>query len=226
MRILIVEDEQRVATFLQRGLKAEGHFAEVVADGHSAMQYITTQNPDLVILDRMLPNMDGLQLCRLLRAQKMSTGILMLSAMAEVQDRVDGLKAGADDYLVKPFAFEELLARIEVLSKREGDYKISRILKVGELELDLEQMQARRDGQALQLTAKELALLELMMSAPQKVFSRERILTNVWGINEDPLTNVVDVYIRRLRRKVDDPFATKYIHTLRGIGYYLAIHEA
>jgi DNA-binding response OmpR family regulator len=146
----------------------------------------------------------------------------MLSALAEVSDRVDGLRAGADDYLVKPFAFEELLARIEALSKRNPFASPERRLVVGTLELNLETMQVKREDKPLSLTAKELAVLELLMSSPQKVFSRERILATVWGINEDPLTNVVDVYIRRLRKKVDSPFAQSYIKTLRGIGYCLS----
>lgn len=222
MHILIVEDEKKVADFLIRGLKAEGYFVDWVGDGSEALPALLAQQPQLVILDRMLPKMDGLQICRLIRSQQLPVKVLMLSALAEVSDRVDGLKAGADDYLVKPFAFEELLARIEALSKRNPFAAVRRQLTVGDLELDLDSMQARRQGQLLQLTAKELAVLELLMSSPQKVFSRERVLSTVWGINEDPLTNVVDVYVRRLRKKVDEPFGQSYIRTLRGIGYYLS----
>ncbi|PUA29108.1 MAG: DNA-binding response regulator [Cellvibrio sp. 79] len=222
MQILIVEDEKKVADFLVRGLRAEGYFIDWIADGSEAMGALIEQKPDLVILDRMLPKMDGLQICRLIRAQQLPVRVLMLSALAEVSDRVDGLRAGADDYLVKPFAFEELLARIEALSKRNPFTHIERKLIVGELELDLDTMQVKRSGNLLSLTAKELAVLELLMSSPQKVFSRERILATVWGINEDPLTNVVDVYIRRLRKKVDAPFNQNYIKTLRGIGYCLS----
>lgn len=222
MHILIVEDEKKVADFLIRGLRAEGYFIDWIADGSEALGALITQKPDLVILDRMLPRMDGLQICRVIRAQQLPVRVLMLSALAEVSDRVDGLKAGADDYLVKPFAFEELLARIEALSKRNLFASPERRLTVGDLELNLETMQVKRGATVLSLTAKELAVLELLMSNPQKVFSRERILATVWGINEDPLTNVVDVYIRRLRKKVDAPFGQHYIKTLRGIGYCLS----
>ncbi|HSC66612.1 MAG TPA: response regulator transcription factor [Cellvibrio sp.] len=222
MHILIVEDEKKVADFLVRGLRAEGYFIDWIADGSEALPALIEQKPDLVILDRMLPRMDGLQICKLIRSQQLPLRVLMLSALAEVSDRVDGLRAGADDYLVKPFAFEELLARIEALSKRNPFASPERRLVVGTLELNLETMQVKREEKLLSLTAKELAVLELLMSSPQKVFSRERILATVWGINEDPLTNVVDVYIRRLRKKVDSPFAQDYIKTLRGIGYCLS----
>lgn len=222
MHILIVEDEKKVADFLVRGLRAEGYFIDWVADGSEALPALIEQKPDLVILDRMLPRMDGLQICKLIRSQQLPVRVLMLSALAEVSDRVDGLRAGADDYLVKPFAFEELLARIEALSKRNPFASPDRRLVVGTLELNLETMQVKREDKLLSLTAKELAVLELLMSSPQKVFSRERILATVWGINEDPLTNVVDVYIRRLRKKVDSHFAQDYIKTLRGIGYCLS----
>lgn len=222
MQILIVEDEKKVADFLVRGLRAEGYFIDCVNDGSEALGALIEQKPDLVILDRMLPKIDGLQICKLIRSQQLPVRVLMLSALAEVSDRVDGLKAGADDYLVKPFAFEELLARIEALSKRNPFASPDRNLVVGTLELNLDSMQAKRDGIPLSLTAKELAVLELLMSSPQKVFSRERILATAWGINEDPLTNVVDVYIRRLRKKVDAPFEKHYIKTLRGIGYCIS----
>jgi two-component system, OmpR family, response regulator len=222
MHILIVEDEKKVADFLIRGLRAEGYFIDWVADGSEALSALIEQKPDLVILDRMLPRMDGLQICKLIRSQQLPVRVLMLSALAEVSDRVDGLRAGADDYLVKPFAFEELLARIEALSKRNPFVSPERRLVVGTLELNLETMQVKREDKLILLTAKELAVLELLMSSPQKVFSRERILATVWGINEDPLTNVVDVYIRRLRKKVDSPFTQDYIKTLRGIGYCLS----
>jgi DNA-binding response OmpR family regulator len=222
MHILIVEDEKKVADFLIRGLRAEGYFIDWVADGSEVLGALIEQKPDVVILDRMLPKMDGLQICRVIRSQQLPVRVLMLSALAEVSDRVDGLRAGADDYLVKPFAFEELLARIEALSKRNPFANPERRLVVGTLELNLETMQVKREDKVVSLTAKELAVLELLMSSPQKVFSRERILATVWGINEDPLTNVVDVYIRRLRKKVDSPFSQGYIKTLRGIGYCLS----
>lgn len=221
-QILIVEDDHKVADFLARGLKAEGYFTTVVSDGALVLPMLASLKPDLVILDRMLPHIDGLALCQLIRAQKIAVRILMLSALADTKERVQGLKSGADDYLTKPFAFEELLARLENLLQRDRTSQVSRTLTFGNLVLDLELMQARRDGQLLVLTATELRLLELMMATPNKIQSRERILTNVWGINQDPQTNVVDVYIKRLRQKVDANQQVKYIRTLRGIGYFLS----
>ncbi|MDO8825872.1 response regulator transcription factor [Methylophaga sp.] len=222
MNILIVEDDQKVADFLYRGLKAEGYFVSVVHDGDHVLHAVMEYQPRVMILDRMLPNKTGLEICQLIRAQKLPVKILMLSAMGEVNHRIEGLRNGADDYLTKPFAFEELLARIESLANRANSDMQSRLLQYADLEMDLDTMQVRCKGVSLELTAKEFRLLELLMASPEKVFSRERILTNVWDANEDPLTNVVDVYIRRLRRKIDEPFDTKYIKTLRGVGYCLA----
>ncbi len=221
-QILIVEDDKKVADFLSRGLKAEGYFTTVIGDGAQVIPALSTLQPDILILDRMLPHLDGLMICQLIRAQQLPVRILMLSALAETKDRVQGLKSGADDYLTKPFAFEELLARIENLLKRQLMLPPSRSLTFADLTLDLELMQARRAGKLLQLTATELRLLELLLASPNKVHSRERILSNVWDMNQDPLTNVVDVYVKRLRQKVDAGYAIKYIRTLRGIGYFLS----
>lgn len=239
MNILIIEDDPRIADFLGRGLRAEGHRVEVCADGSSGLSAAreaareanrealraahTAGTATVVILDLMLPGMGGLELCQTLRAEGVALPILMLSALGGVEDRVTGLRLGADDYLGKPFDFEELLARLEALSRRGRDplKATASRLQVGDLVFDRERMQASRAGQVLPLTAKELALLELMMSAPGRLFSRERILSNVWGANEDPLTNVVDVYIRRLRSKIDDGHSQPLIHTVRGLGYRL-----
>lgn len=222
MQVLIIEDEQRVADFLARGLKAEGYFPAVISDGAAALAAIRQQQPPLVILDRMLPNMDGLTICQLIRAQQLPVRILMLSALGDTAERVRGLTAGADDYLVKPFAFEELLARLNNLAQRQPLQAQANVLCFAELELDLDQLQLRRAGQLISLTATELRLLEFLLRNPRKVLSRERILANVWSLNEDPLTNVVDVYIRRLRHKIDHGFGTGYLRTLRGTGYYLS----
>lgn len=222
MQVLIIEDEKRVADFLARGLKAEGFFPSVVHDGAQALAAIRQLQPELVILDRMLPNIDGLSLCQLIRAQQLPVRILMLSALGETSQRVEGLTSGADDYLVKPFAFEELLARLNNLANRQRLPQQRHCLTFAELELDLDQRQLRRAGRLISLTARELDLLELLMRNPQKVLSRERILANVWSMNEDPLTNVVDVYIRRLRNKIDKDCSTSYVRTLRGTGYYLS----
>jgi len=178
----------------------------------------------VVILDVMLPDGSSLDVCQTLRAEGFALPVLMLTALNSVEDRVAGLRMGADDYLGKPFAFDEILARIEALGRRIGNSvpkQIRKNLEVADLNLDLEKMRLSRAGREIQLTAKELALVELLMSAPGRLFSRERILSNVWGVNEDPLTNVVDVYIRRLRAKIDLEGLPPLIHTQRGLGYRL-----
>jgi len=222
MQVMIIEDEKRVADFLARGLKAEGYFPIVVSDGAEALAAIRQQQPALLILDRMLPNVDGLTICQLVRAQKLPVRILMLSALGDTAERVKGLTSGADDYLVKPFAFEELLARLNNLAQRQSLQQQANLLCFAELALDLDQLQLRRAGKPIALTATELRLLEFLMNNPRQVLSRERILANVWSLNEDPLTNVVDVYIRRLRHKIDQGFSVGYLRTLRGTGYYLS----
>lgn len=232
MNIYIIEDDPRIADFLARGLRAEGYHVELASTGPAGLAMArqtaragteTGQQPGVLILDLMLPGMNGLEICQTLRAEGVSLPILMLSALGAVEDRVAGLRLGADDYLAKPFDFEELLARLESLTRRGRELTRSNMnrLQVGDLVFDRERMQASRGGLALTLTARELALLELMMSAPGRLFSRERILSNVWGASEDPLTNVVDVYIRRLRAKIDDGNEVTLIHTVRGLGYRL-----
>jgi DNA-binding response OmpR family regulator len=231
MNILVIEDDPRIADFLGRGLRAEGHRVETVGDGAAGLAAARSAaraaagdaQPCVIVLDLMLPGIGGLEICQTLRAEGVSLPILMLSALGAVDDRVAGLRLGADDYLGKPFDFEELLARLESLARRgHGHLRGSAgLLQVDDLVFDRERMQASRGGRVLQLTAKELALLELMMSAPGRLFSRERILANVWGVSEDPLTNVVDVYIRRLRAKIDEPHQRPLIHTVRGLGYRL-----
>ncbi|MEE2000833.1 response regulator transcription factor [Alkalimonas sp. MEB108] len=221
MKILIIEDDEKVGSFLSRGLKAEGYLTQLLQDGLHALEMVRQFEPDVIVLDRMLPQLDGLTLCQQIRSQQIQARILILSALSEVDERVRGLRAGADDYLGKPFHFEELLARIEALAKRDVSSLHQRQLQVADLVLDLDSMQAQRAGKTLQLTAKELGILELLMSNSGKVFSRERILTNVWGLNEDPLTNIVDVYMARLRKKVDESHTVKLLHTRRGLGYCL-----
>lgn len=221
MKILIVEDDDKVAAFLARGLKAEGYLTQVISNGRDVLEAVRQFEPDIIVLDRMLPQVDGLTLCQQLRSQQVNARILMLSALSEVEERVKGLRCGADDYLGKPFHFEELLARIESLAKRGLSPVQSRQLQVADLLLDLDTMRVQRAGRDLLLTAKELAILELLMVNSGKVYSRERILTNVWGLNEDPLTNIVDVYMARLRKKVDEHHPQKLLHTRRGLGYCL-----
>lgn len=221
MKILIVEDDDKVAAFLARGLKAEGYLTQVITNGRDVLEAVRQFEPDIIVLDRMLPQVDGLTLCQQLRSQQVNARILMLSALSEVEERVKGLRCGADDYLGKPFHFEELLARIESLAKRGLSPVQSRQLQVADLLLDLDTMRVQRASRDLLLTAKELAILELLMANSGKVYSRERILTNVWGLNEDPLTNIVDVYMARLRKKVDEHHPQKLLHTRRGLGYCL-----
>jgi DNA-binding response OmpR family regulator len=231
MHILVVEDDARVADFLERGLKAEGYKVRVVRDGVSGLEAARELDGMLkeldqggvILLDLMLPKMTGMEICQTLRASGIMTPILMLTALGAVEDRVTGLRMGADDYLVKPFSFEELLARIEALLRRPRDQRAptNRKLKAGGVELDRSTMRVTRDGEEILLTARELALLELFLSSSGRVLSRERILSNVWGVDEDPLTNVVDVYVRRLRAKVDPLGATSFITTVRGLGYRL-----
>jgi DNA-binding response OmpR family regulator len=239
MNILIVEDDDRIADFLCRGLRAEGHRVQRASDGPSGLALAQDaareagrdgardgtagDAPTVLILDLMLPGLSGLDICQALRTAQVGLPILMLTAQGSLEDRVMGLRLGADDYLCKPFEFEELLARLEALARRGREWrpgKSSRLV-VADLELDRDRMQARRAGRDLQLTARELALLELLMSAPGRLFSRERILSNVWGVNEDPLTNIVDVYIRRLRARIDVEGLPPLIHTARGLGYRL-----
>ncbi|HKW83146.1 MAG TPA: response regulator transcription factor [Burkholderiaceae bacterium] len=227
MNILIVEDDARVADFLQRGLHAEGYRVQLARTGPEGLALARDGDVSLLLLDLMLPGLDGLELCQTLRAEGRHVPVLMLTALADLEDKVKGLRLGADDYLTKPFAFEELLARIEALLRRGREQRPkATTLQVADLLLDLERMQASRAGKPISLTAKELAFLELLMRSPGRVYSRERILSNVWGTNEDPLTNVVDVYVRRLRSKIDDGHPLALLKTVRGLGYRLDAQEA
>ncbi len=219
MNLLVVEDDARVADFLTRGLRAEGYRVQTLKSGEEALALARQEPPGLILLDVMLPGISGIEVCQQLRAARIATPVLMLTAMGTVQDRVAGLRCGADDYLTKPFAFEELLARIEALLRRPpAMVERSAVLSVGPISFDRERMIVTRDGEPVAMTARELALLELLMSSPGRLFSRERILANVWGVDEDPLTNVVDVYIRRLRAKLDAD-GPSMISTVRGLGY-------
>lgn len=226
-RILLVEDDQRIVDFVQRGLKAEGYAVEVARSGLEAIALGSEGQFQAIILDLGLPDLNGIQVCEQLRSVGIDTPILMLTARETVQDKVTGLRSGADDYMTKPFAFEELLARIEVLMRRRGgDIKPeTRELQIADLILNGETHEVRRGDTLIDLTPKEFALLECFMRAPGKVLSRTRILEQVWGYSADPLTNVVDVYIRQLRRKIDDNFDLKLLKTVRGFGYKLDASE-
>ena len=220
--LLVIEDDPRVADFLVRGLRAEGYGVQLARTGPQGLQMAREGELSLLLLDLMLPGLNGLELCQTLRAEGRQVPILMLTAMGSTEDKVKGLRLGADDYLTKPFDFEELLARIEALLRRGREQRAqATTLQVADLVLDRERMQVQRAGRPVTLTAKELAFLELLMSAPGRLFSRERILANVWGTHEDPLTNIVDVYVRRLRGKIDEGHALPLLKTVRGLGYRL-----
>jgi DNA-binding response OmpR family regulator len=224
VNVLLVEDEARVADFVQRGLKAEGWSVSVAPTGESALLMIADACFDVIVLDLMLPGISGQDVCRRLRAKKNRTPILMLSALADVEDRVAGLRMGADDYLPKPFDFDELMARIEALARRSGGFgeavATPEVLTSGALSFDTRSLEVRCGDTPINLTPKERDLLKLFLSGPRKIFSRERILSTLWGISEDPQTNVVDVYIGRLRRKLGP--CGEPIETVRGAGYRYA----
>ncbi len=221
MRILVVEDEQRIADFISRGLSEHGYAVDAAYDGDEALAWADVGEFDLIILDVMLPVRDGVEVCRLLRGRGVRTPILMLTARDAVEDRVRGLDSGADDYLVKPFAFDELLARLRALTRRQPAVLGSE-LRMSDLTLDTATRQALRQGKVVPLTTKEFALLEYLMRHPHQVLTRTMIAEHVWNYDFDNATNVIDVHIRNLRRKIDDPFSTKLIHTVRGAGYRIS----
>lgn len=224
MRILIVEDEARIADFLQRGLRAEGHFCVVANDGESGLSLALDGDFDLILLDLMLPGMHGREVCQQLRMNKVNTPLIILSAMDALEDVIAGLRMGADDYMTKPFSFEELLARVETVMRRSTAIVTEeQVINAGPLTFDRQSLRFSVNGENIKLTAKELATIELLMSNPSTLFSRERILSNVWGVNMDPLTNVVDVYIGKLRKKIDSKAGPSIIETVRGLGYRLNI---
>jgi two-component system OmpR family response regulator len=224
MRVLIVEDEVRIADFLQRGLRAEGHFCVVANDGDAGLALAMEGDFDLLLLDMMLPGLHGREICQQLRMNKINTPLIILSAMDSLDDVIAGLRMGADDYMTKPFSFEELLARIETVTRRSAEVTVEeQLLSVGSLAFDRQSLRFSVDGTEIKMTAKELAIIELLMSHPGTLFSRERILSNVWGLNMDPLTNVVDVYIGKLRKKIDNGNEVSLIETVRGLGYRLNI---
>jgi two-component system, OmpR family, copper resistance phosphate regulon response regulator CusR len=222
MKILVVEDEAKVADFLRKGLEEQGHFVEVAYDGQMGEKLAIRYDYDIIILDVILPYFNGYELCRKIRDKKPVIPILMLTALGTTEDKVSGFDAGADDYLVKPFEFKELLARIRALLKRStGTLHTSSILKVADLELNLDKKNAKRGSTEIELTAKEFALLEFLMKNKGRVVSRTDIAEKVWDITFDTGTNVVDVYINILRKKLDKDYERKLIHTRIGLGYYL-----
>ena len=221
MRLLLIEDDSRVARFIQKGLAAERYRVELATNGPDGIEMGLTGVYDVILLDRILPGESGIEVCRQLRENEIKTPILMLTAKDSIEDKVMGLGVGADDYLTKPFAFEELLARIQALLRRPGELNLSPTLTVADLTLDNNTHEVKRAGQAIELTATEFALLEYLMRRANRVLSRTLIEEQVWSYHHDPSSNVVDVYIRRLRAKIDDGFEPKLIHTKRGAGYLL-----
>lgn len=220
MRILIIEDEIKAASYLKKGLSEHGFSVDIATTCEDGLHLARTEGYDLIVLDVMLPDGQGWTVVEALRSDGNQLPIIFVSARDTVQDRVHGLELGADDYLVKPFAFSELLARVRTILRRQPQRQSDQ-LRVNDLELDLIRHKARRDGLTLDLTAKEFQLLALLLRRKGEVLSRTSISEQVWGINFDSDTNIVDVAIRRLRKKVDDPFAHKLIHTIRGVGYVL-----
>jgi len=220
MRILVVEDDKDVAGFVVRGLKEAGHVVEHADNGRDGLFLAASETFDAIVLDRMLPGgIDGLRILETLRGQQNTVPVLFLSAMAEVDDRVRGLKAGGDDYVTKPFAFSELLARVEALTRRgKSDAPVTK-LTVGDLELDLLSRQVRRAGQKVDLQPREFRLLEYLMRHAGQVVTRTMLLEGVWDYHFDPQTNVIDVHVSRLRQKIDKPFASALLHTVRNAGY-------
>lgn len=225
MRILMIEDDQEVSGFIAKGLKEARHQVDIAENGKDGLLLATTESYDVLIVDRMLPQLDGLAIIKTLRALEKVVPTLILSALGDVNDRVDGLRAGGDDYLVKPFAFSELLARIEVLARRQYQQKFPEKLLVGDLEVDLLARKVRRGGQLIALQTREFSLLEYLVKHKNQVVTRTMLLENVWDYHFDPQTNVIDVHISRLRGKIDKGFDVPIIQTVRGAGYIVEAND-
>jgi two-component system OmpR family response regulator len=223
MRVLVAEDDKVIADFVSQGLREAGYAVDVVSTGPEALQSALEGHYDAAVMDVMLPELDGLSVIEQLRAKRRQTPVLILSARHTVDDRVKGLQAGGDDYLTKPFAFAELLARLQALLRRAGGATEPTRLVVGHLTLDLLSRKVERDGKTIELRPREFALLEYLMRHPGRVLSKTMILSHVWGYSFDPGTNVVDVLVSRLRDQVDEGFDKKMIHTVRGAGYVLKV---
>jgi two-component system, OmpR family, response regulator len=226
MRILVIEDEHKVANAIQRGLQHESYAVDVIYDGAEGYDMAVVEQYDAIVLDIMLPGMDGIEICQKLRQENINTPILMLTAKSQLEDKVTGFNSGADDYLTKPFAFAELLVRLKALTRRPQNL-IGTILTVADLTLDTTNYEAKRAGQKIRLSKKEYALLEYLMRHKGRTITKEQIIAHVWDYDADVLPNSVEVYIRHLRKKIDEPFPDKpLIHTVKGFGgYKLSEHE-
>jgi len=222
MRLLVVEDEKKVASFIKQGLEEEGYAVDVALNGEEGLGMALDRVHDLIILDISLPKMDGFQVLKQLRQQKVNTPVLLLTVRATVEDRVLGLDAGADDYLTKPFAFQELVARVRALLRRRAEAEPAP-LQVADLILDPARRIVSRSGEKIDLTSKEFALLEYFMRNPGRVLTRTLIIEHVWNYDFDTMTNIIDVYVNYLRKKIDSGREPKLIHTVRGVGYVLKV---
>jgi len=220
MKILVVEDEHLIANSIKKGLEQEHHTVDVCYTGTDGYDLAATEDYDLIILDLMLPGMDGMTICKQLRKDNIHIPVLMLTAKSQIQDKVAGLDAGADDYLTKPFAFEELLARVRALTRRPKS-SLDSTLKVGNLQLNPKSFEVKRENKIILLSSKEFSLLEYLMRNANKILTKDQIIAHVWDYNADILPNTVEVYIKNLRRKIDEPFKNykKLIQTMRGFGY-------
>lgn len=223
MRILVVEDDEIAAEYVRKGLMEAGHVVDLAADGDMGLEMARAADYDALVLDRMMPKMDGLEMLAALREDGDSTPVLILSALGEVDHRVEGLRAGGDDYLAKPYAFSELLARVEAIGRRSDPTAAVTKLKVGELEMDLLARTVKREGQNILLQPREFRLLECLMRNAGRVVTRTMLLEKVWDYHFDPQTNVIDVHISRLRGKIDKDFEVPLLHTVRGAGYRLQV---
>jgi DNA-binding response OmpR family regulator len=226
MKVLVIEDDRRIAAFLERGLTAEGYQVRVEYDGRDGLERLRSEPVDIVILDRMLPYVDGLEVCKVIRQERRAVSVLMLTAKDTLQDKIDGLSGGADDYITKPFAFDELLARIVAVQRRHAAVDHNSEMRINGLVLDPQSRRVTRDGRPINLTVREFDLLRYLMRNAGKVVSRERLLSSVWNYGYDPGTKIVDVYVRYLRLKLDVEGAESLIQTVRGVGYMMAADPA
>ena len=221
MKILIVEDEHLIANALKKGLEQEHYTVDLAFDGETGFDLASSGDYDLILLDLMLPKMNGLEICRQLREQQIQTPILMLTAKSQIEDKIKGFNSGADDYLTKPFAFEELLVRVRALVRRPQK-SASEVITIGDLSLNLSTYEVIRQGKNITLSSKEYSLLECLMRHANKILNKDQLIQHVWSYESDILPNTVEVYIRNLRQKIDEPFKTKLIKTIRGFGYKIS----